>query len=210
MKSILTVAVALVVLASASSAENLPQAGLSYGGKVRAGPGMNYAQTGSLRKNDDLTILGRTGVIMNGYEWFAVKLTNGNTGFQWGGIMCSQHDLTGVFDKCAALQPYSGQPDTSTSGRFGAANGYNVAQVIFDGGMFTWDGATSWVEGGSDGTPRFQFSEQGRDEWSVYLFDSSRDVKIQLDLHRAKVLYGQGNSEMRDLYTITGAAAGHQ
>lgn len=210
MKSVLASVAALGLFATMSHAESLPQAGLSYGGKVRSGPGMNYAQTGSLRQNDDLTILGRTGVLMNGYEWFSVRLTNGNTGFQWGGIMCSQHDLYGVLDKCAALQPYVGQPDTSTNGKFGAANGINVAQVLFDGGMFTWDGATSWTEGGADGNPRFQFEESDRDEWSVYLYDRSRDVKIQLDLHRGKILYGQGSSGMSDLYTITSAAAAHQ
>ena len=210
MKSVLMPLASLVLMASASQAANtLPQTGLSYGGKVRAGPSMNHAQIGSLQENADITILGRTGVFMNGYEWFVISYKNGSTGFQWGGIMCSKNDVAGVLDQCAAPQPYQGQQDANTSGRFGAANGYNVAQVQFDGGMFTWTGAKTWVEGGAHGSPRFQFQERNRDAWSVYLYDQSRDVKIQLDLHRGKVLYGQGNSGMSDLYTITSAAAAH-
>lgn len=170
---------------------------------------MNYEQVGSLRENDDLEILGRSGVSMNGYEWFSVALSNGKTGYQWGGIMCSQHDLPGVFDRCAALQPYVGTPVDNETSRFGAANGFNVAQVQFDGGMFTWQERDHWIEGGSDGTPRFHFRQTARDEWSVYLVDDSRDVRIQLDLYRGVILYGKGAAEMTDLYTIVSAAAGH-
>ncbi len=210
MKQVLLLALVgalMPILVQAS--DNFPQPGMSYGGKLRSGPGMNYNQIGSLQENEDLSILGRTGVQMNGYEWFAIALTNGKTGYQWGGIMCSQHGLPGVFGQCAALQRNGGTQEPATSGRFGAAKGFNVAQVRFDGGMFTWQGQDHWIEGSADGQPRFHFRQTGRDEWSVYLIDDSRDVRIQLDLHRGMILYGQGNSEMSDLYTITSAAAGH-
>lgn len=51
----------------------------------------------------------------------------------------------------------------------------------------------------------FSFQEQARDDWSVYLYDASRDVNIQLDLHTRKVMYSEGNGSRRPLYTITKA-----
>lgn len=48
----------------------------------------------------------------------------------------------------------------------------------------------------------FNFQEQARDDWSVYLYDASRDVHIQLDLHTRKVMYSEGNGARRPLYTI--------
>lgn len=51
----------------------------------------------------------------------------------------------------------------------------------------------------------FSFQEQARDDWSAYLYDASRDVNIQLDLHTRKVMYSEGNGSRRPLYTITKA-----
>ncbi|MEM6763182.1 MAG: hypothetical protein AAF615_09920, partial [Pseudomonadota bacterium] len=42
--------------ASASPDMTYPAAGESYGGKVRAGPGMHFNQVGSLREGDRVTI----------------------------------------------------------------------------------------------------------------------------------------------------------
>ena len=82
----------------------------------------------------------------------------------------------------------------------GVINGYSVGVVHFAGGTFEKRG-NGWVETGASGQVRFHFKEQQRDEWSVYLHDSSRNVNLQLDLHRDLVLY-----EGSPLYPITSVA----
>ena len=63
--------------------------GRSYGGKLRAGPGMDFDQIASLEEGDAITILANTNVAMNGYDWFLVQLPDGRQGYQWGGLLCS-------------------------------------------------------------------------------------------------------------------------
>lgn len=82
-------------------------------------------------------------------------------------------------------------------------NGQTVSKVFFNGGSFKAQG-NKWTEEDAYGKVKFTFNQQARDEWSVYLFDPSRNVKIQLDLHRKKIVYSQGNGPKSDLYTITG------
>jgi membrane-bound inhibitor of C-type lysozyme len=84
----------------------------------------------------------------------------------------------------------------------GRVDGTNVAGVYYPGGGITMDNGI-WVEGNADGSNTF--IETHRDEWSVYLYDQSRDVYLQLDLHRQLILYGQGHNgrRMQPLYQIT-------
>lgn len=202
------VAIGLLALSSTSHASpdvDFPQPGQSFGGKVRSGPGMQYQQVGSLREGNPILILNGTGTLMNGYEWFQIRYSNGSVGYQWGGIMCSQKPHPGIFQVCQGLQPAEGQsvntspPPQKNPG----ANGYNVVVVNHDGGGFVHTGGKQWHEADNLGNTRFYFQEQARDEWSVYLHDASRNVSIQLDLHRKKVLYGIGNQPKADLYNIT-------
>lgn len=72
---------------AAEEALNIPAR--SYGGKVRAGPGMDFAQIASLQEGDPVTLLANTGKAMGGYDWFMIRLASGETGYQWGGILCS-------------------------------------------------------------------------------------------------------------------------
>ena len=75
--------------------------GLSLGGKLRNGPGMDFASIGSLAFGTPVTLLEDTGVEMNGYRWFFIQQSNGNTGYQWGGIMCApESNVAGVFESC--------------------------------------------------------------------------------------------------------------
>jgi hypothetical protein len=65
-------------------------------------------------------------------------------------------------------------------------NGRNVHLVNYSAepgrnGSFFQDGPSSWREDSASGT-QFHFTEVNRDDWSVYLRDSSRSVSIQLDL----------------------------
>ncbi len=88
--------------------------------------------------------------------------------------------------------------------------GYLAKVVSFEGGgkhlgYFKNTNGKSWVETGTSiNDTRFNFTEVGRDEWSVYLKDASRGVNIQLDLHTMKVMYSDANSARRELYTISG------
>ncbi|MEZ4606767.1 MAG: hypothetical protein R2865_08235 [Deinococcales bacterium] len=82
------------------------------------------------------------------------------------------------------------------------------AQVFDSGGAFMRSGPGQWVETDfSQTVVRFQFSEQARDEWSVYLRDESRGVSIQLDLWRKVVGYKDDTGQAFDLYEISYAAA---
>lgn len=69
-------------------------------------------------------------------------------------------------------------------------------------GIYKQVAADQWTEDAPDGSIRFTFTEQQRDDWSVYLHDASRNVNIQLDLHRKKVGYSVGRAERIDLYNV--------
>jgi hypothetical protein len=86
-------------------------------------------------------------------------------------------------------------------------NGWNVIYARVPSGRYLMTGPRVWVERGNDGV-EFTFAEGGRDERSVSLEDASRGVRLQLDLERELVLYGNFDTfEMQPLYTITGTAA---
>lgn len=75
--------------------------GLSYGGILRGGPGIQHRRLGSLRESDWLEILDDTGVWYEGYQWFRVSTSIG-IGYHWGGIFCTQGAslVEGVFSSC--------------------------------------------------------------------------------------------------------------
>jgi len=85
-------------------------------------------------------------------------------------------------------------------------NGYNVTQANYGGGFFRETGNGRWTEYDPNGHASYSFTETGRDEWSVYLNDRSRDVQLQLDLHRKWVSYGQNGDGKSDLYRITSSS----
>ena len=86
-----------------------------------------------------------------------------------------------------------------------SVNGRTVKQVNFNGGAFIDRGQKRWAETGANNQTRFSFTEVNRDDWSVYLKDSSRNVSIQLDLWTKKIMYGVGNSKKTPLYNISGS-----
>ena len=86
-------------------------------------------------------------------------------------------------------------------------NGRNVLSIRMPTGQLRMTGAGTWVEQGNNGAT-FHFVEGSRDDWSVYLLDSSRGVRLQLDLHRRQVFYADESAPaMRPLYAITGMSA---
>lgn len=204
---------AFLPVVHASPDVDFPQPGYSYGGKVRSGPGMNYRQIGSLHEGDEILILNGTGAMMDGYEWFEIRYRNGRIGYQWGGIMCSQNPYPTIFRVCDGprLQTdapvRSNPPVTSQPTAPAGVNGFTVGAVLHSGGSFNNVGSGQWQETDAQGRVSFHFREVSRDEWSVYLFDASRNVSLQLDLHRGQVLYGVGAEPKRALYSITGSFA---
>ena len=102
-------------------------------------------------------------------------------------------------DAAAALQPAHGE----------RVDGSNLSRVDFAGGRFE-QGDGYWTEYGTDGQPRFRFEETGRDEWSVYLIDRSRNVALQLDAFRHMVTLFENGRLVRDLYPIIDASASHE
>ncbi|MHA6287299.1 hypothetical protein [Maricaulis sp. CAU 1757] len=84
-------------------------------------------------------------------------------------------------------------------------NGRMAVEVHHDGGVFTMDGNTDWVEINSQGQRTYRFRETHRDQWSVYLRDDSRDMDMQIDLHRNWIRLGWPGHDMADQYRITRA-----
>lgn len=80
--------------------KSLENTGRSYGGKIRSGPGVKYRQTGSLFYNNKIKIIADSGISFNGYNWFKVEYGN-KTGYQWGGLICSNGTLLpNIFKQC--------------------------------------------------------------------------------------------------------------
>ena len=85
-------------------------------------------------------------------------------------------------------------------------DGRNLSRVDHDGGRFE-QGDGGWTEYGADGRAKFRFEETGRDEWSVYLIDRSRNVALQLDVHRNMIALIENGRRARDIYAIVNASA---
>jgi membrane-bound inhibitor of C-type lysozyme len=112
----------------------------------------------------------------------------------------------------SAAPVLSGVPNAEATDRpiilvSGKVNGWNVVEVRHDRGRFRMNKSGAWVERGNDGA-RFNFRETHRDDWSVYLVDNSRNMRLQIDLHRKMVLFAVGNGPMKPLYLINHAIAG--
>lgn len=67
-------------------------------------------------------------------------------------------------------------------------------------GSYVQVGLKKWQEIQSSKT--YNFVEENRDEWSVYLADESRNVYMQLDLHTKKIYYWGGFNCKKELYSV--------
>jgi hypothetical protein len=81
-----------------TAAGHFPMQAASLGGTVRARPTTASSKIGSLGPGDSVTILARDRA-WDGYDWFLIRF-HGRTGYQWGGIMCSQNPIRGILDQC--------------------------------------------------------------------------------------------------------------
>jgi hypothetical protein len=76
-----------------------PYPGFSFGGNLRGGPGTNFADVGSTFEGQPLTLESDSGVYLNGYSWWVVRLQNGQQAYQWGGLLCAPGlQLAGIFN----------------------------------------------------------------------------------------------------------------
>jgi len=81
-----------------SAEGKFPMGGQSLGGIMRSQPSMSSARLAGLAAGTPITLLGRAGT-MDDYDWFTIQ-HNGTTGYQWGGIMCSEQAIRGIFQQC--------------------------------------------------------------------------------------------------------------
>lgn len=84
---------------------------------------------------------------------------------------------------------------------YGQVNGYNATIVEYSSGSFIQTSKNIWKE--IDGNNhQHNFTEIGRDEWSIYLFDQSRDIPIQLDLYLKEIYIYYNRPNRGKLYNI--------
>ena len=102
-----------------------------------------------------------------------------------------------------AIAPSHAQPSNAEVNAQGV-NGWNVIRANYDGGLFQLIGDSDWIEV-TDDANTYRFSETGRDDWSVYMHDASRDTRLQIDIHRQMITVAVGNEPLHDLYPITSA-----
>jgi len=86
--------------------------------------------------------------------------------------------------------------------------GLNVRTAIHAQGSYRQGDGRNWGEYDLKGQKTFSFVEEARDEWSVYLFDPARNVRVQIDLYRKKIRYAANGAPYTDLYDVVGATAG--
>ena len=73
----------------------------SWGGKVRAGPGKEFAKIGSLKNGDPVILVESTKIFLDGYEWFKIIYNNNSVGYHWGGILCGfDIPISGTYSVC--------------------------------------------------------------------------------------------------------------
>ncbi len=85
-------------------------------------------------------------------------------------------------------------------------NGWTVSEVLFEEseggpvGSFSQIDDLTWIETNSGG--EYVYQEVGRDEWSVYLYDESRNISIQLDLWLGEIIYSDENTAFTLYYVM--------
>jgi hypothetical protein len=122
------------------------------------------------------------------------------------GVFLAAVSLASILAPAAIASPVP-QPYAVSPTQAAGVTGRNVTEVMAPESRFVLLPGNAWEERGRDGS-RFQFVEQNRDDWSVYLIDPSRGVRLQLDLHTRTISYADANEpRMRPLYRISDASA---
>jgi len=84
------------------------------------------------------------------------------------------------------------------------ANGHTANFVRFAEGTFERTHGGAWLKFGNGSTePRYTWRETQRDAWSVYLRDDSRQMNLQIDMHRNWIRLAWPDHVMADRDRIT-------
>lgn len=103
----------------------------------------------------------------------------------------------------AALAPAAAPVAAQEAG----VNGTNVARVEFNQGSVIQKAAAKvWVEYDPAGNAINRFEERSRDEWSVYLYDPTRNLRLAVDLHRRELIIVGDNGDLPVMGRITSAS----
>lgn len=81
-----------------------------------------------------------------------------------------------------------------------------VTLVRYGGGQFVLSGPGQWTETNGDGT--FVYQENGRDPWSIYLYDTTRGLDIQLDIWTMEVKCNSATCAAPVLFFIDNVSEG--
>ena len=143
----------------------------------------------------------------------AAAQNNQCTAEDWGVLQIKLGAVSGMLEQDKLL-PYVQQQQAvaysvapvpaGTCSTSDGVNGENAKCAVFATGRFEMINSGMWIEFDAKGSERFKFAEVGRDAWSVYLFDASRDTRLALDFHRKMVVLNSGSKTGADLYPITG------
>lgn len=86
---------------AAHTEQVLDVSGQAYGGVLRAKPDMNSARLGYVKEDESIHLIKRSDAFMNGYSWFKIRRANGDTGYLWGGLLCSSSRTdVGAYKTC--------------------------------------------------------------------------------------------------------------
>ena len=145
------------------------------------------------------------GVVEAGQDWVLDTFVSHPWVFKQAGQVRSTFTATDATHRFIEMGTYQSTPDNIPTG---VVNGRNVKRVVYEWadkklGYFENKGSKKWVEGSLKGKERFLFEEIQRDDWSVYLYDASRQVSIQLDLHRKEIFYSDPKTTKRVQYNIS-------
>ncbi|CAM3850925.1 hypothetical protein [Litorimonas haliclonae] len=81
-----------------------------------------------------------------------------------------------------------------------------LTRATYQGGAFEKQDAKSWIERSQSGQ-RFKFKQIGHDSKSVYLFDTGRQILIELDVRKSMSRISHNGGRLHNLYTLTSLSA---
>ena len=137
----------------AAGGANIPA--ISLGGNLRAGPGTEFEDVGSLEEGAEIILQADTGVLFNGYNWFEIILPDGRSAFQWGGVICVPGGgVGGVIVDPGACPAQGAVPALADTGAGeatpDAAGAANIAAVTLGGNVRSGPGTAFPDIGGTE------------------------------------------------------------
>lgn len=84
-----------------------------------------------------------------------------------------------------------------------------LTRAAYQGGAFEKQDTNSWIERSQPGQT-FKFKQIGHDSGSVYLFDTRRQILIELDTRKSMSRISHNGGRLKNLYTLTSFSAQRQ